>query len=227
MAILSLFGNDNLDSEQRRKVHLAQLGGGLAGAGAGFLTSKVMDARHEGSLFEAGMDATRDNEKAELQWKRLMDLYLGKITIRDIPIPERDFYSRKLEENKETLEFFRKNPEEFEQSFNDIKGGRLQPLFGQKPSFKDLLFRKRPSHVDLRGENVVPLFSGEKEALMEIPHSIHNPKAYGLAGTLATMGAVGAGYLTEKKYQKENKGKYDEQDLDKLQQMLQALNMRG
>jgi hypothetical protein len=81
--------------------------------------------------------------------------------------------------------------------------------------------------VDLRGGNVVPLFSGEKEALMEIPHEIHNPKAYGLAGMLAAGGLIGAGYLAERKYEKENKGKYNEQDLDQLQKMLQALKARG
>lgn len=227
MAILSLFGNDNLDSNQNRKVHLAQLGGGLAGAGAGVLAGKVMDAAYEKSLFEAGIDATKDNEKAELQWKRLMDLYLGKITIRDIPIPERDFYSKQLEENKETLENFRKNPAEFEKAFNEVKGGRLQPLFGQKPSIKDFLLKKRHSHVDLRGENVFPLFSGDKANLMEIPHENRNPKTYGLAGLLAGVGLLGTGYLMERKYEKENERNYNEQDLEKLQKMLQELKARG
>jgi hypothetical protein len=226
VASLSLFGNSELDAKQKRKVYLSQFAGGLGGAGIGAIASKVLNAAHEKKLFEEGIEDTRMDAQTEKDWKILMDLYNGKITMRDIPIPQRDFYEQQLEENKEQLEAFRRNPQAAEEMFENTRSGNLHPLFEDKrPSFKDFLFKRKPSQVDLTKENVVPMF--EEASKMEIPHGYISPRSAILPSMLGLAGMTGAGYLMERKYQNENQDKYSENDLTRLNQMLEALRSRG
>lgn len=220
-ADMSLFDNKKLSTEQDVKVNLAHLAGGAAGAGLGYLASIPMTAHHENQLVQEGLKLTRDKEISEKNWNILVELKKGNITLEDMPISQRDFFAKQLEENAEDLDYLIKNPQELKRSMADLKGGKVQQLFGSETPKKGL-FQRGGGGVDLRPSNVVPLFQDESKLLF--PHKVQYPKTKALAPLLGLVGAYGAGHLATQHYMKENEELYREEDLKKFKEMMALAN---
>lgn len=220
-ANMSLFNNEKLSTEQDVKTNLAQLAGGAVGAGLGFLAGIPLSARHENKLLDEAVKASRDKEIAEKNWNILLKLKKGNVTLDDLDFGERDFFAKQLEENAEDLDYLIKNPQEAKRSMDDLRSGKVQPLFG-KDTPKRGLFQRGGVGVDLRPSNVVPLFKDENKLLF--PHKVQHPRTKSLAPLLGLAGAYGAGHLATKHYMKANEEKYREEELQKFKEMLALAN---
>lgn len=226
---MSLFGNNDnpLTKEQQTKVTLAELGGGAVGAGLGALGGKVMNAANEKKTLIDGLAATKDKEVAEGNWRTLLSLQKGEITLEDLPVDQRKFFAKQLQENAGDLTYMANNYKGEKDLMNELRRGKVEPLFpDQKPSLMNLLFQKAPQTVDLTKDNVEPLFRGANEHKMEIPHKYTAPKSPLLTGGLGIAGMMGAGYALKKHYANQNEGTHNEDDLQRLQNMLNALQNR-
>lgn len=206
---MSLFGGSPYSAEQNNRITLAELAGGAVGAGGGYVASRISDERYKNKLLQEGLKTTRDKEIAEKNWKILLDLYKGNMTIEDLPLEKREFYTQQLEENAEDLKHLARNPKEARQSFEELRRGKVEPLFKHE---------KAPSR---------PLFPRSLEEIRRPnPYAIHNPKTRFLPALMGMAGMWGAGSMLRKHYDKTNQEQYSEEDLERLQGMLWALGKK-
>jgi hypothetical protein len=221
---MGIFDKKELDTKQDMKVNLAQLAGGVAGTGAGLLGIRMANGMNERQLLENAKQSTSDKEIAEKNWRILLDLKKGNIQLEDLPIGQREFFSKQLIENAEDLDFLIKDTREEKAALNALGGGKVVPLFGEETP-KPNLFQRKPTQVDLTPSNVVPLFENESKLLF--PHRIQNPKAAVLPGLLGIGGAMVAGSLLTKRYMNDNEEAKKEAELKKFKEMLALANLSG
>lgn len=224
---MALFGDNQLSKDQQRNVTLAQIGGGVTGLGVGALAAKGADAFHEKKLLERGLTQSRDKEIAAGNWETLMALYKGELSLEDLPLGKKDYFTKDLQENADDLAYYAKNPMEFRKALEQLNAGRVQPIApDQSPSLLDFVFNKGKNLVDLRPDNVVPLFEGANEHKLLTPHPIQSPKRGLLMGGAGLAGMAGAGSLLQHQYHKQNEREQPEKDLQKLEELLLALKTK-
>ena len=115
---------------------LSLLGGFGAGVLAGVATNPLRDAKYQKGLVEKALKETEAKEESKKHWDTLLKLHKGQITIRDLPLHERTFYTNLLEENADDLKYFDRNPQMAKKNLEDMTRGSVKPLFPGAPKSK-------------------------------------------------------------------------------------------
>lgn len=226
---MSLFGGKDTShsKKQQRRTTLAELAGAGAGVGAGTVAAQLGHVKYQQNSHNQAMQDSKDINDTEQNWKTMLDIQNGKINMDDLDERKQRRFKRLIEDNAEDLNYYQEHPKEFNSLLKDLKQGQVVPLNPnqKQPSvLKQLVERLSPQKpVDLRGGNVEPLFTGQEEARMMFPNIIEHPAMYGIPAFFGLAGMAGAGMIARKHYDKVNEKNQEDDDLDKLQQMLSAL----
>lgn len=147
---------------------LAQLAGMGAGLGTGYLASFPLDKRYQNQLVKKSLAETRKKDEALHHWKTMLDLYKGKITLEDLPLEDRAFYTEQLKVNAKELEQMARSPRIAKNSLEEMGRGRLVPLFPD---------------------------GGKAKMTRDFQTKVHAPGRKPLMGALSIAGFLGGGDL--------------------------------
>lgn len=213
---------------QQTKTTLAELTGAGVGVGAGALAGALGNVKYHRNALQGALQESQDMNDSESNWRRMIDLYTGKEDLNGLDDRERRRFRRLIDENKDDLENLKNHPGQIEPLLKDMKRGQVVPLFpdkAQPSTFKQVINQFTPKKVDLRGDNIQPIF--EEEKLM-IPHTIENPalRRIALPSALGLAGMTAAGMMARKHFDKHNEANKDDHDLNRLEELLAALKAK-
>lgn len=224
---MSLFDGQSTphSKEQQRKVTMAELAGAGIGLGTGAIAGALGNIKYRENARKDAFQQSKDLDNSEENWRKMIDLHTGKMKFKDMGERERRRFVGLLDENKDDLDYLKEHPNEVEPLLKDMKRGQVIPLFpdqAEPSKVKQIIEEFTPKKVDLRGENVKPLFADEEM----IPHIMENPVFKGLPPLLGLAGMTVAGMMARKHFDKQNESHKDEHDLNRLQELLDALKAK-
>lgn len=151
---MGLFGNESSGSfKEDVQKDLAQIGGLGAGVLAGKASAIPIDAHYQKKLLNQGLEKSEQILQSKTDWDILFKLYKGDLTIDDLPIGQRTYYTNLFKEKKDTLNYFSHRPNEAAGAMEDLARGQIVPLFGKDQSVK--MTRNFPNKVHSRAGKIL------------------------------------------------------------------------
>lgn len=114
------FRNQNISDEEQLKANLASLAGGAAGFAGGTTASIPFDASYQTKLLNQARQLEKDKTLARENWKTLLQIAKGHISLDDLPPNDREFFADQLVKQKKMLDFLIKNPLEAKNALDDL-----------------------------------------------------------------------------------------------------------
>lgn len=188
---MSLFADSNSKLTDDLTVGTAQLGGGLAGLGAGYLARIPMDLHYENKLLQEGYRQNRRKNLDKIDWTRLINLANGTITLEDLPEDKRDYYSKLFKEHEKDLEYLTKNPQKAKEAFKEFDRGKVVPLFPGKTKVKINHLFPQFGSID---PDKLELLNDQSNTRLKLHRNPH-PRGKMVQATLGLAGFLGSGAL--------------------------------
>lgn len=158
-----------------------EIAGGLLGGAAGAGVSNLMDRRLEGKRVAEALASTNDKKVTRDQWRELLRLFEGKMTLDDFPPGEREKMKELLQTHNDQLRQMSRKPGMRAESFRDLNRGHVIDLGKGKKRVKQSMFAMDKGNLARFQDKVTQ---------SKHPHGWVAPIGLGLVGSAAASRAI-------------------------------------